>query len=579
MGVDLITVEIIRGALIYASEEMGIALRNSAYSPNIKERMDFSCAIFDSKKRLVSQAEHIPVHLGSLGWAVKKGLENLHWDLKSGDMVLLNDPYLAGTHLPDMTLIAPVFYEKELIGYVVNKAHHSDIGGKIPGSMSSDATELYQEGLIVPPVRFVKKGKIDKEISSLLLSNVRTPEIQMGDLQAQVAANILGTRRLKSLAEEHGVERLNEAMDQAINDSEKLTLASISKMPTGNYEAVDFLESTGTTDELVKLKVTISVSKNALCFDYTGTNAQVEGPVNAVYGVTLSGVYYVMRCLTGPDIPMNEGCLRPIEVYVPPGSLLNPTRPAPVAGGNVETSQRNVDVLFKAFAMILPTKAVAGSQGTMNNVTVGGKNPKTGKSWTYYETIAGGWGGRNGLDGVDVTHSHMTNSMNTPIEVLEALYPMRFLRYEMRKDSGGAGEWRGGVGLERSWQLLSPSATLSVIAERTLIPPSGIYGGKYGMKGEFLIRKSDGTKINLKSKCSIKLEMGDVFIAKTPGGGGYGNPFKRKPETVLKDVINGIVSLKSAKQDYGVVIDMESEVVNWEATKKLRAEVSGTYKG
>ncbi len=572
MGVDLVTVEIIRGALIYAAEEMGIALRNSAYSPNIKERLDFSCAVFDSKKRLVAQAEHIPVHLGSLGWAVKEGIESFNGDLKSGDMILLNDPYIAGTHLPDMTLIAPVFYKEELIGYTANKAHHSDVGGKVPGSMAPDATDLYQEGLIVPPVRLLKQGKIDKEILSLLISNVRTPEVQMGDFQAQVAANTSGKRRLKALAEEHGVERLNQAIEQAMNESEKLTRASIAKMPAGKYEAEDFIESTGTTDEHVKIKVIITVSKNGLSFDYTGTGSQVEGPVNAVYGVTLSGVYYVTRCFTGPDIPMNEGCLRPIKVHVPLGCILNPLRPAPVAGGNVETSQRNADVLLRAFAMILPERALAASQGTMNNVAIGGKNPETGKAWTYYETIAGGWGGRNGLDGVDAIHTHMTNSMNTAIEVLESLYPIRFLKYEMRKDSGGAGNWRGGVGLERSWQLLGSSATLSVLAERTVIPPAGIYGGKDGGKGEFLIRKAEGTEIRLKSKTSIKLEQGDVFIARTPGGGGYGNPLKRDPRAVLKDFINGFVSLESAKKDYGVVIDKDANEVNWETTKRLRAE-------
>jgi N-methylhydantoinase B len=574
VGVDLVTVEIIRGALTYASEEMGIALRNSAYSPNIKERLDFSCAIFDSKKRLVSQAEHIPVHLGSLGWAVKMGLESFRHDLKMGDMILLNDPYLSGTHLPDVTLIAPVFYGKEIIGYTANKAHHSDVGGKVPGSMAPDATEIYQEGLIIPPVKLVKQGKIDKEIVSLLISNVRTPEVQMGDLQAQVAANILGTRRLKALAEEYEVEKLSQAMEQAMNDSEKLVHASISKMHAGKYEAEDFLESTGASDEPAKLKVMITVSKNSLSFDYTGTSPQVEGPVNAVYGVTLSGVYYVTRCFTGSDIPMNEGCLRPIKVNVPSGCILNPLRPAPVAGGNVETSQRNVDVLLKAFAGILPKRVLASSQGTMNNVAIGGKNTSTGKAWTYYETIAGGWGGRNGLDGVDAIHTHMTNSMNSPIEVLESIYPIRFIKYEMRRDSGGAGNWRGGVGLERSWQLLSSSATLSVIAERTVIPPSGIYGGKNGSKGEFLIRKAGGTEVRMKSKSSIMLEQGDVFIARTPGGGGYGDPLQRDPKTVLKDAINGFVSIESAKQDYGVIVDLESKEVNWEATKRRRAELT-----
>ncbi len=574
MTVDLITAEIIRSAQIYAAEEMGIALRNSAYSPNIKERLDFSCAIFNSQKRLTAQAEHIPVHLGSLSWAVKEGLGHFDGDLHNGDMILLNDPYLAGTHLPDITLIAPIFHKEEMIGYAANKAHHSDIGGKVPGSMASDSTELYQEGLVVPPVKLVKRGKIDKEISSLLMANVRTPEIQMGDLQAQVAANFLGSRRMKALAEEYGVEKLNEAIEQIIKDSEKLTHAAIAKMPTGKYEAEDYLESTGVSDQPAKLKVAVTVCNDSLIFDYTGTSPQVEGPVNAVFGVTLSGVYYVVRCVIGPEIPMNEGCLTPIKVYAPPGCILNPIRPAPIAGGNVETSQRNADVLLKAFSGIVPEKASAASQGTMNNIAVGGLNSGTCKAWTYYETIAGGWGGRNGLDGVDAIHTHMTNSMNTPIEVLETLYPIRFLKYEMRTDSGGAGKWRGGVGLERSWRLLSSSATLSVLAERTLIAPSGIFGGREGIKGKFVLRKSDGREIQLKSKCTIRLEQGDVFVARTPGGGGYGNPFERDPKAVLRDVVNGLVSRKSAKQDYGVVFDQRVEDVDWEATKNLRAAAS-----
>jgi N-methylhydantoinase B len=574
LTVDLVTTEIIRSAQIYAAEEMGIALRNSAYSPNIKERLDFSCALFDSKKRLTAQAEHIPVHLGSLNWAIKEGLGHFNGDLHSGDIILLNDPYLSGTHLPDITLIAPIFYKEEIIGYAANKAHHSDIGGRVPGSMAANSTELYQEGLIVPPIKLVKRGKIDKEISSLLMANVRTPEMQMGDLQAQVAANILGSRRMKGLAQEYGLEKLNEAIEQIMKNSEKLTLAAIAKMPEGIYEAEDYLESTGVSDQPVKLKVSITVFDDSLVFDYTGTSPQVEGPVNAVFGVTLSGVYYVVRCVTGPEIPMNEGCLTPIKVHAPPGCILNPIRPAPIAGGNVETSQRNADVLLKAFSAILPEKALAASQGTMNNIAVGGLNLETCNAWTYYETIAGGWGGRNGLDGVDAIHTHMTNSMNTPIEVLETLYPIRFLKYEMRIDSGGPGKWRGGVGLERSWRLLSSSATLSVLAERTLIAPSGIFGGREGMKGKFVILKADGREIQLKSKCTIRLEQGDVFVARTPGGGGYGNPFERDPKAVLRDVVNGLVSHESAKQEYGVVIDQGFEDIDWEATKNLRAAVS-----
>jgi len=553
LPLDTITVAVIKGALIYTAEEMGIVLRNSAYSPNIKERMDFSCTIFDSEKRLAAQAEHIPVHLGSMQLAIQKGLEKFKGKLEDGDMILFNDPYISGTHLPDITLICPIFYKDKIIAYSANKAHHSDVGGKAPGSMAGDATEIYQEGIVIPPVKFVKKNVIDKEIVSILLSNIRTPEIRMGDLRAQMAANILGKRRILELVDRYGTETLHKAMEEIMNYSERRMRIEISRMPKGSYSAVDYLENTGTSNKKVKIQVTITVEKNRLLIEYSGTDKQVNGPVNAVLGVTLSGVYYVLRCLTDPSIPMNDGCYRPVKMHVPEGTLMNPTLPAPVAGGNVETSQRNVDVLLKVFAQILPEKVCAACQGTMNNIAVGGINPENGKSWTFYETIAGGFGGRKGIDGVDAVHSHMTNTMNTPIEAIETVYPIRFLKYELRKNSGGPGKWRGGVGLERSWMLLAPSATLSVLAERTKMPPWGLYGGKPGAKGEYYIIKPNGKRIKLKSKCTIKMEKGDVFIVRTPGGGGYGKPFERSPELVHRDLLDDLVSLEAAKKDYGAV--------------------------
>ena len=571
MPVDLITVEVVKGALIYAAEEMGVILRNSAYSPNIKERMDFSCTIFDEEKRLAAQAEHIPVHLGSMQLAVQKGLEKFKGKLEDGDMILLNDPYLSGTHLPDLTLICPIFHESEIIAYSANKAHHSDVGGKAPGSMAGDATEIFQEGIIIPPVKFVKKKDIDKEIADILLSNIRTPEIRLGDLRAQMAANLLGKRRLLELADRYSVETLHEAMEKIMNYSEQRMRIEIDKMPKGSYSAEDYLENTGTSNRKVKIKVTITIKKNQLLIDYTGTDKQVNGPVNAVLGVTLSGVYYVLRCLTDPTIPMNDGCYRPVEANVPEGTLMNPVSPAPVAGGNVETSQRNVDVLLKAFAQVLPEKVCAACQGTMNNIAVGGINPENGKPWTFYETIAGGFGGRKGIDGVDAVHTHMTNTMNTPIEAIETVHPIRFLKYELRKDSGGPGRWRGGVGLERSWMLQAPSATLSVLAERTEIPPWGLYRGKAGAKGEYYIIKPDGRRVKLRSKCTVKIEEGDIFVVRTPGGGGYGNPLERTPELVHRDVLDGLISLESAEKEYGVVINPVTMEIDWRLTEQLRS--------
>jgi N-methylhydantoinase B len=572
LSLDSIKVEVIKGALTYAAEEMGIVLRNSAYSPNIKERMDFSCTLFDHKKRLAAQAEHIPVHLGSMQLAVQKGLEKFKGKLEDGDMILFNDPYISGTHLPDITLICPIFYEHKIVAYSANKAHHSDVGGKAPGSMAGDATEIYQEGIIIPPVKFVKRKSIDKEIVSILLSNVRTPEIRLGDLRGQMAANLLGKKRVLELVDRYGVETLHKAMEEIMNYSERRMRIEVSKMPKGRYSAEDYLENTGTSNKKVEIRVTIIIKKNQLIIDYAGTDKQVDGPVNAVLGVTLSGVYYVLRCLTDPTIPMNDGCYRPVEIRVPEGTLVNPTSPAPVAGGNVETSQRNVDVLLKAFAQILPEKVCAACQGTMNNIAVGGINSENGKHWTFYETIAGGFGGRRGIDGIDAIHTHMTNTMNTPVEAIETVYPIRFLKYELRENSGGAGKWRGGVGLERSWMLLASSATLSVLAERTKISPWGLYGGKKGAKGEYYIMKPNGKRMKLKSKCTVRVEKGDIFVVRTPGGGGYGNPMEREPKFVLHDVLNGLVPLDAAKKDCGVVIDPVTMKIDWKSTQLLRAK-------
>jgi N-methylhydantoinase B len=571
LPVDQITVEVVKGALTYATEEMGVALRNSAYSPNIKERMDFSCTLFDDEKRLVAQAEHIPVHLGSMQLAVQQGLEDLEGKIGEGDMILLNDPYVSGTHLPDLTLICPIFHDQKIVAYSANKAHHSDVGGRAPGSMAGDTTEIFQEGIIIPPVKFVKEGKIDKEIAGLLLSNVRTPEVRLGDLRGQMAANLLGKRSMLEVIEKYGLKTTQEAVKEIMNYSERRTRNEIRKMTEGNYSAEDYLESTGVSKRRVRIKVAITIKKNEILIDYTGTDKQVNGPVNAVLGVTISGIYYTIRCLTDPSIPMNDGCYRPIRIHVPIGTIMNPTPPAPVAGGNVETSQRNVDALMKAFSKVVPEKVCAACQGTMNNISVGGINPRNGKLWTFYETVAGGFGGRKGIDGIDAIHTHMTNTLNTPIEAIETIYPLRFLKYEIREDSGGPGKWRGGMGLERTWTLLAPSATLSVLAERTEISPWGLFEGKPGSKGEYYIIKPDGERIRLDSKCTVEVEKGDVFLLRTPGGGGYGNPLERNPELVQRDALDGRVSLETAEEKYGVVIDTDTMQVDSENTRRLRS--------
>jgi len=569
MKPDATTIEVIKGALIYAAEEMGIALRKSAYSPNIKERMDHSCALFDDRRRLIAQAEHIPVHLGSMALAVREGLGHYAGSLGPGDMILLNDPYLSGTHLPDLTLIAPIYSEGELVGYAANKAHHTDVGGKAPGSIAGDSTELYQEGIIIPPVKFVKAGEVDPELSWLIRSNVRTPEVQMGDLRAQIAANNTGIRRVLELVSGYGVGTVHEAMEAIMDYSERRMRAAIAAMPGGVYKARDCMEDVPGVD-LAEIAVAVTIEGDNIAFDYSGTCPQVDSPVNAPLGVTIAGIYYTLISATDPTIPVNDGCFRPVTLRIPEGCMMNPRRPAPVAGGNVETSQRNVDVLMRAFSQIIPGRIPAAGQGTMNNVSVGGAR-RDGSPWAFYETIGGGSGGRPASDGVDGVHVNMTNTMNTPIEALEAYLPMRFEAYMLRTDSGGPGEFRGGCGIERSWRLTSQKATLSVLAERTKIPPWGLFGGKPGALGEYTIRRKNGREERLPSKCTVSIYEGDELVVLTPGGGGYGDPLRRDPERVLHDFLNGFVSVEAAKRDYGVAIDEGTDKMDMGKTRKLRS--------
>ncbi|MFQ5999074.1 MAG: hydantoinase B/oxoprolinase family protein, partial [Candidatus Bathyarchaeia archaeon] len=542
-------------------------LRNSAYSPNIKERMDHSCAIFDSRQRLLAQAEHIPVHLGSLPLGVTQTLSAFSNVLEAGDMVIVNDPYLSGTHLPDITLISPVCYRGEIVAYSANKAHHSDIGGISPGSMSSDSSELCQEGLIIPPVKFVSRGKIVEDVSSLIARNVRTPEVSLADLRAQTAANYVGQRRVLETIERYGLETFESSCEEFLSYSERRQKSEIAKLPDGSYEAEDYLDDSGISNEPLKLKVKIEVGKSTLRFDYTGTDKQVKGPLNAVLGVTLSGVFYAVKSVTDYSIPTNEGSQRPIAVHVPPGTLLNPNPPAPVAAGNVETSQRNVDALLKAFSRVVPDKVPAASQGTMNNVTCGGV--QAGRGWSLYETIAGGLGGRPSLDGIDGIQIHMTNTLNTPMEAIEVAFPILFESYQFRPDTGGPGKYRGGCGVERGWRAAS-SATASVVGDRQKFRPWGLANGKPGASGEYLLTRISGERERLHSKVTFPLSRGEGIVIRTPGGGGYGHPFERDPRSVLEDVIDGLVSVSNAKADYGVAIRPDCSL-DWETTQELRS--------
>jgi N-methylhydantoinase B len=438
-----------------------------------------------------------------------------------GDIIILNDPFLGGTHLPDITLVAPVFIDQRLIGFVANRAHHADVGGITPGSMPV-AREIYQEGLIIPPIKLFSGGTLNQAILDLILANVRTPQERSGDLWAQIAANKRGAVRLQELVGHYGIDEVNNYMDKLLAYSELLTRRLLEHIPDGVYTFDDVLDDDGITTQPVRIQVSISISGDHVVVDFTGSAPQQAGSINAVYAITLSAVYYVFRCLIGLDAPNNSGCLAPVQVIAPLGSVVNATHPAPVAGGNVETSQRIVDVLLGALAQALPNGIPAASQGTMNNLTIGGWDTGNDQPFAYYETIGGGMGARPTSNGSSALHSHMTNTLNTPVEALEYAYPLRVLRYEIRQGSGGNGSYRGGDGIRRDIQVLS-NAQVTLLTERRVYPPYGMQGGQPGALGENCLI-TQGEEKTLPGKGTFMIKAGEVISIRTPGGGGYGQP-------------------------------------------------------
>ncbi|MBI3460142.1 hydantoinase B/oxoprolinase family protein [Candidatus Acetothermia bacterium] len=517
---DPITLEVLKNSVIGAAEEMNAALIRASYSPNIKERRDCSCALFDSKGQMIAQAENIPVHLGAMPFSVAAALKQFS-KLEPGDVIVLNDPFAGGAHLPDITFVTPIFVDDELIGFSANRAHHADVGGMRPGSIAGDATEIFQEGLRIPPVKLWRAGQLDRDLWLILLANVRTPQEREGDLRAQYAANEIGRQRLVEIAQRYGKSLLRTFFAEILDYAERRMRAAIAQLAPGIYSAHDFLDDDGINEEPVPIRATVTIEREKITVDFSGSAPQVQGPLNAVFAVTASATYYTLRCLTDPAIPPNAGCYRPLEINAPEGTIVNAKMPAAVVGGNLETSQRIVDVLFRALALAVPEKAIAGCQGTMNSVTFGGVNPRTGEPFTFYETLAGGFGARPDKDGISAIHSHMTNTLNTPVEVLETLYPVRVERYEIREGSGGKGKFRGGDGLIREIRALEPMH-FSLLADRRKIPPYGLAGGEPGACGkELLIRP--GVETSIKAKGSIQLTPGDRVRISTPGGGGFGS--------------------------------------------------------
>jgi len=531
---DPTTLEIYRALYTSVAEEMGIALRRTSFSPNIKERRDYSCAVFDAAGRVIAQGDHMPVHLGSMPMAVAAALKEIA--LQPGDVVALNDPFAGGTHLPDVTLVAAVFREKaesrkrkaasqkpsaDCLFYVANRAHHADIGGGTPGSMGV-ATDIYGEGITIPAIRLVRNGELVEDVMRLILANVRSHDERRGDFQAQIGSLKTGAARLLEIVERRGAAEAIEYASHLIEYSARLMRNVLDGIPDGSYEATEVLDDDGAGNREIRIAVSLTIKKSRARVDFTGSSPQVAGPINAVEAITVSAVSYVFRCLLGTDVPASAGLMEPIEVIAPRGTVVNANHPAAVAGGNVETSQRIVDVLFKALSQAIPERIPAASQGTMNNLTIGGFDPRTAKEFSYYETVAGGMGARPSADGMSAVHTHMTNSLNTPAEALEYAYPLRVRQYSIRKGSGGNGKQKGGDGVIREIEALAP-ARMSLLSDRRTNRPYGLSGGEPGTAGKAsIIRKGKAKAI--KSKGTWDLESGDRVRIETPGGGGFGRP-------------------------------------------------------
>ncbi len=519
---DPITLEVLRNGLEATAQEMGAVLKLTSFSPNIKERMDASCAIFDAHAQLIAQAEHVPVHLGSMLRAVGPTVAAVG-ALDAGDVVVVNDPFIAGAHLPDITLLAPVYIDALHVGYVATRAHHSDVGGMEPGSMPGKSQEVFQEGLVIPPVKLYRRGELQEDIMRFILANVRTPLERRGDLNAQLAALRIGERRLLELAQRHGAQTLAAGFDAILDYTERRMLKRLAELPPGRYESVDQLDDDGAVEGPVVIRLTLDVEPQGLTLDFAGSAPQRRGNINAVLPMTHSAVFFAVKILTDPTIPVNAGTFRAVTIRVPEGSFLNAKHPAAVCAGNTETTQRVCDTVLKAFALVAPDRIPAASQGTMNLIGVGGVDPRSGRAYTYIETIAGGQGGRPMGDGQDGVQCNMTNTMNTPIEALEISYPLRVERYELREGSAGSGLHRGGLGVVRSLRVLDHQARISLQSDRRLHGPYGLHGGADGATGRNSRVDVAGVETVCPGKASLTLEAGEVIVVETPGGGGWGN--------------------------------------------------------
>ncbi|MCD2138556.1 hydantoinase B/oxoprolinase family protein [Salinicoccus halitifaciens] len=549
--IDGITLEVMKNSFYTIAEEMGVTLIKTALSTNIKDRVDCSTALYTKDGELVAQAEHVPLHLGLMPSVVKEVLKMFpEEDLKPGDAILINDPYISGSHLPDIFMVSPIFHEGKLIAIASNVAHHVDVGGLAPGSMSVKATEIFQEGLRLSGVRVRKEGALDTEIIRLLKSNVRTGDEVLGDIYAQLAANSVAEQRLKDLIDKYSLEHIFNSMEEIINYSDRRMRAAVKEVPDGEYEFEDVLEGDGITEDDILVRTKVIVHGDEITVDFTGTNPQTTGPMNSTIGVTSACVYYAIKSLLEPDVPPNAGTYKCLNIVAPEGTIVNPKFPAPVSNANLNTSQRIADTIFGAMADVLPERSMAACSGTMTGFSIGGYNQEEEKYFSYVETYGGGQGALDDIDGMDGVHTNMTNTLNTPVEVIEQSFPFTVKNYCYIDGSGGPGRHRGGTGLQREIQMLEDGFSFTLTADRAKYQPWGLFGGEGGQTSQCTLFTSDGEEIKIKSKETRTVQKGDSIRLQTAGGGGYGDPKERSREAVERDIALCFISEEQAEKEY-----------------------------
>ena len=551
-NIDIISLEITWNSLKSIADESYITLMKSAFSTNIKERHDHSTAITNSNGKLIAQAENaLPAHLASMGGLIQHVIDEYGENIFEGDIFIANDPHVAGgTHLPDINMAMPIFSKNQLMGFVANIVHHADVGGAAVGSMSGGLNEIYKEGLRIPLVRLYNKGKIVNDVFRLLLLNMRLSDERKGDLNAQISACRLGVKRVKELILKHDEVYLNNTFEEILKRSKIRMQAAISKIPDGDYSFTDYMDDDGLNTKNIKISVTIKKKGKKILFDFSDTDEQVEGNFNLTFNATQSSVCYSLKALLDPDLPNNSGIFDAIEIKIPKGSLLNCLSPASVAL-RLNTCQRVVDVVLGAFIDILPKQITGAANGANTSAVFAGINPNNGQRYVYLETLGGGMGGRYSKDGKDGVQVHLTNTSNLPVEAIEMEYPLRVEEYSFVENSGGAGKYRGGLGIRRIIRPIAHKCEFSGVGERFKHSPWGVFGGKPGKPGKFFIKHKNGKITKLSSKSSsIYTTEKDAIIMETPGAGGYGDPKKRSKENLLKDKISGKFSNSFIKKYY-----------------------------